>query len=287
MKDKDTQKQENTPETISQDTTEIKKECFVMMPFSETSSYSTDHFKRVFEYLIKPACEEAGFKARRVDENSKTGVIVLEILNMIIKSDIAICDISARNPNVFYELGISQAFDKKCVIIKDNKTDNPFDLSMLRYVEYDASLRIDLIQAKIHDLAKAIKDTADSSASDTNSLVQLLAIKQPAKIPDQKEMAPDMSIVLNAINTLSNKVENMSRPSFTRIVRKPLILPNGEMIKIGDKLYSKTETILNDEFGNVRNYTDDDVIIAKPTGDLVRLPLDDRKLWEQLTKSEV
>ena len=121
-----TERKENlTTESSTEDTKE-QKECFVMMPFGETGNYQAGHFKRVFEHLIKPACEEAGYVARRVDENSKTSIIMLEILEMIVTCDIAICDMSTRNPNVFYELGLRQAFDKKCVLIKDNNTEIVF-----------------------------------------------------------------------------------------------------------------------------------------------------------------
>ena len=286
MKDQAKHKLMKPEAGVIQESPETQKACFIIMPFSETSNYSQDHFKRVFEYLIKPACEEAGFVARRVDENSKTGIIVLEILDMIISSEIAICDISSRNPNVFYELGIRQAFDKSCVIIKDNKTDNPFDISMLRYVEYDASLRIDLIQSKIHDLAKAIQETVESQTTNVNSLVNLLGVKQPAKIPDQTEMTPDMSILLNAINTLSLKVDNIQRSSSARLFRKPLLLPNGETVNVGDKLYSKTDSIINEDYGVIRSFWDNDVIVKQSNGNLIRLPLDEEKIWEQLTKSE-
>ena len=37
------------------------KKCFVIMPISDADGYDKGHFNRVYEYLIKPACEEAGF----------------------------------------------------------------------------------------------------------------------------------------------------------------------------------------------------------------------------------
>lgn len=72
------------------------KECLVMMPFTDPNGYSVGHFKRVYDYLIKPACEKAGFKAKRVDENNKTSLIVLDILDMILDCDMAICDLSSK-----------------------------------------------------------------------------------------------------------------------------------------------------------------------------------------------
>ena len=108
-------------------------------------------------------------------------------------------------------------------------------MNMLRVVNYDASLRVDLVKANIHELAQAIRETVDNNEHYGNSLVQLLSIKQPAKIPDTKEMGNDMSIILNAIQNLSSKVDNI-RPTSNRSFRRPLVLPNGELVRIGEKL---------------------------------------------------
>lgn len=92
---------------------EEKKTCFVIMPISDVDGYDSGHFTRVYEHLIKPACEQAGFKPERADETPRTDVIMAGILKKIIACDIAICDLSSRNANVFYELGLRHAFNKK------------------------------------------------------------------------------------------------------------------------------------------------------------------------------
>lgn len=277
-------KTEKRVETVQDE--KVIKECFVMMPFSDPTGYQKDHFKRVFDYLIKPACEKAGFKAKRVDENAKTGIIMLEILDMIVESDIAVCDMSSRNPNVFYELGLRQAFDKKCVLIKDERTDYPFDVNMLRTVDYDSSLRIDLIQEKVEDLALAIKETAENTSSDGNSLVQLLSIKKPAKINELEEMDNSMAIVLNAIHTLSSKIDGIKKTSSQNKLG-PLFLPNSEMVYVGEKLYKKSDDFINDEFGIIKSFTEKEVIVEQTNGVLTSLPLSEASIWEGLTKDEI
>lgn len=274
-----------TPDTSTQEE-KVIKECFVMMPFSEPAGYQKDHFKRVFDFLIKPACEKAGFKAKRVDENSKTGIIMLEILDMLVECDIAICDMSSRNPNVFYELGLRQAFDKKCVLIKDEKTDYPFDVNMLRTVDYDSSLRIDLIQEKVEDLALAIKETADNTSPDGNSLVHLLSIKKPAKINELVEMDNSMAIVLNAIQSLSSKIDAVKKPPVQNKFG-PLTLPNKEVVYVGERLYTKGDDFINDEFGIIRSFSEKEVIVEQTNGVLTSLPLSESNLWEGLTKEVV
>ena len=82
------------------------------MPISNNENYSEGHFNRVYSHLIIPACELAGFKAVRADDIINTNYIAIDIIKRIIESDMAICDLSSQNPNVLYELGIRQAFNK-------------------------------------------------------------------------------------------------------------------------------------------------------------------------------
>ena len=42
------------------------------MPISDVEGYDAGHFDRVYEHLIKPACEAAGFNAIRADKNNKS-----------------------------------------------------------------------------------------------------------------------------------------------------------------------------------------------------------------------
>src|SRR5690606_20324262 len=125
------------------------KQCFIIMPISDQPGYDVGHFKRVYEHIIKPACAEAGFHPVRADDVHKTNHIALDIVKKVVESDMAICDLSGKNPNVLYELGIRQAFNKPVTIIKDSKTERIFDIQGFRDVEYDENLRIDNVQETI------------------------------------------------------------------------------------------------------------------------------------------
>lgn len=47
-----------------------------------------------------------------------------------------ICDLSGRNPNVFYEAGIAHTMGKEVILLASHKSDVPFDLQHLRYIPY-------------------------------------------------------------------------------------------------------------------------------------------------------
>lgn len=165
-----------------------QKECFIIMPISDVDGYSNGHFGHVYDNIISPSCEMAGYRAVRADEVKATNLIHLDILKNLIDAPIAICDLSSRNPNVLFELGIRQAFDKPVVLIQEAGTPKIFDIAPLRYLEYSKEMKYhDVLQIQI-ELKEAIEATAaaEGESGNVNSIVKLLALSNPAKIPDLK-----------------------------------------------------------------------------------------------------
>ncbi|HDL8567027.1 TPA: hypothetical protein ACMY33_001008 [Yersinia enterocolitica] len=208
MTTKKTNISETTHEKASEELNAPEKTCFVIMPIADNPTYDNGHFDRVYKHLIAPACRVAGFTPIRADEVNSSNMIVLDILKKIVECDIAVCDLSSKNPNVLYELGLRQAFNKKTVLIKDRITTSPFDVQAFRYAEYDNTLRVDYVQNEILSLAASIKSTYEAK-DDINSIVQLLQI-EPAKIGEKTQLSTTDTIILSAIKNLTNRVDNLS-----------------------------------------------------------------------------
>ena len=218
---------------------EEKKNCFVIMPISDVDGYDKGHFTRVYEYLIKPAVESAGYEPVRADDTSKANFIVVDILQQILACDIAICDLSSRNPNVFYELGVRQAFNKKTVLICDERTPKPFDTSGIRTLPYSASLRVDEVKRVIPSFIKCIKDTISPDNKDVNSLIELLSIEKSASVPEKVKLSQDSSIILNAIAEINNKFNSFvnNYKNISDLRGRLFLSPNGNSWEMGDTLY--------------------------------------------------
>jgi hypothetical protein len=178
------------------------------MPISDCEPYPIGHFKRVYEYIIKPACLRAGFEPIRADDVLNTNFIAIDVIKLIVKSDMAICDLSSRNPNVFYELGIRQAFDLPVTLIKDSITERVFDIQGFRDIEYDEKLRIDNVDNATNILAQTIKNTYESSGDEVNSLISLLGV-HPAKITNSVEISKDTEIILNSLISLGSRLTHI------------------------------------------------------------------------------
>ena len=269
---------------------EKSKSCFVIMPISDVEGYDPGHFDRVYDYLIKPACDKAGFNAIRADKNNKSNFIVVDILKQIINSDMAICDLSARNSNVFFELGLRQAFNLKTVLIKDNKTPRSFDISGLRSVDYSETLRVDDVKKNIELISKSLVETYEAKDDEVYSLVQLLAVDGPAKLPTNVKLSEDSSILLREIQMLRDDMNTIKYNTaniipFDARGEHTYLLPNGEKAKLGTQInidnnnapfYDKYGIFEGRMGGKYRIRTDDRVVYLDRTDDL----------WKVLTTKE-
>lgn len=102
------------------------------MPFNE-------QLNQYYKNIIKPAVESVNLKCLRADEIYGTRSIIKDIVDEIEKSKILIADLTEKNPNVNYELGIAHALGKPVVIIVQDLKDVPFDLKHLRIIVYKLS----------------------------------------------------------------------------------------------------------------------------------------------------
>ncbi len=158
------------------------KTCFVIMPISDVDGYPTGHFNEVYKQLIEPAVTSAGYACSLATSSNSAHMIQLEVVTKVATADLCICDLSTSNPNVLFEYGIRQAFDKPTVLIKDDKTRRIFDLSGFRDIEYDHSLRIANTLAARDSIRAAILDTVNGADDEDQifSLVKLMKLTKAA-----------------------------------------------------------------------------------------------------------
>ena len=111
-------------------TREYLDTCFVMMPFGKW-------FDQYYRDIYIPAIKEAGLEPIRSDELFSTGTVIEQIWEEISKAKVLLADLTGKNANVFYELGLAHAALKPVVFTSSSIDDVPFDLRHLRVVVYD------------------------------------------------------------------------------------------------------------------------------------------------------
>ena len=79
-----------------------------------------------------------------------------------------VCDVSGKNPNVMFELGMRLAFDKPTIIVKDDKTTYTFDTAPIEHLEYPRDLRFAKIVEFQESLSSKIEATHKKAQTDKN-----------------------------------------------------------------------------------------------------------------------
>lgn len=100
----------------------------VMMPFAS-------NFDQVYQ-SIQEAASNVGLRCRRADDIWEAPAVIQDVVTLIDRSRIVICDCTGRNANVFYEAGIAHTLGREVILITQNAQDIPFDLRHLRFVIY-------------------------------------------------------------------------------------------------------------------------------------------------------
>ncbi|MDO6433088.1 hypothetical protein Q4E93_20940 [Flavitalea sp. BT771] len=107
--------------------------CFVMMPFSNELS-------GVYFDAIKPAVENKGLKCIRVDEDEQPGSVIKRIIENIRRAKVIIADLTDRNPNVFFELGIANSLGNNTIVIAQDIHEVPFDVQGYQVIVYENTI---------------------------------------------------------------------------------------------------------------------------------------------------
>lgn len=177
--------------------------CFVMMPISDQGNYERGHFDKVYEQIFKPAIEAAGYEPYRVDENKISSSIIEKIFKAIIECDMALCDLSNRNPNVLYELGIRQAYNKPVVLVQDDETEKIFDIAGISTVYYKSNRLYENVISAKEKIEAAINSTREGKEM---SLIQYINVASAEYTPEDNEN--NVNIMLKSIlNQLSELKE--------------------------------------------------------------------------------
>jgi hypothetical protein len=120
-----------------------RKICFVIMPFDEKAD-------QIYNKCIKPTLIDNGWECRRADEIHEAREIINLVWEQILRADLIIADLTAKNANVFYELGYAHAVGKNTILVTQSINETPFDLRHRQLIKYSTTSR------GLKNLAKAI-----------------------------------------------------------------------------------------------------------------------------------
>ena len=108
--------------------------CFIVMPFREKEFQQSIYFD-----VIKPFIEdEFKISCYRVDEDSLPDRIDNKIYSYILRAAFVVAEVTTRNPNVLYELGLAHMLEKDCIILTQTPhSEVPFDINRISAEPYE------------------------------------------------------------------------------------------------------------------------------------------------------
>lgn len=238
-----------------------KMTCGIIMPIAPHPDYSSDHWKDVLNILTE-AVNETEFEPKLVSDDVAIGLIHDRIVTNIYNNEIVICDVSSKNPNVMFELGLRLAFDKPTIIVKDESTGYSFDTGVIEHIPYPSSLRFSQIVKFKEELIRRINATYKKAKTEPNYSPFLKSFGKtivPASL--QETEIPEGKYILSQLENLNKEMQIMriEQRRDTDIRRRNLSMLNDqEKYKILSNLlnnyrhkYSYNELLDNSKFNSI------------------------------------
>lgn len=185
--------------------------CGLIMPIALIDNCSPQHWEAV-RMIIKEALDDTDYDINLVSDSNEIGIIQKRIIQNTYSNDIVICDVSAKNPNVMFELGMRLAFDKPVIIIKDDFTSYSFDTGMIEHLNYPRDLNYHAIQAfKVTLKAKLLATHEASMGNDYVSFLSHFPTVTASKVPEKEVASTDF--ILESISEIRDEIRNLSKSS--------------------------------------------------------------------------
>lgn len=195
----------------------VEKKTFVISPIGPANTEIRREADWVLDDMIKPALEPKGFKVQRADDFSATGMITTKVILGIQNADLIVADMSGRNANVFYELGVAHSYRKPVIPLMREGDEIPFDTAPLGTIFYSRENVQVWAKAKA-DLSRAAVEAVEPNHIVSNPVTVALGHKQLMETGDPRD---------KAIAALQDTVSALSR-DFAQFKNSP---PHSELLE--------------------------------------------------------
>ncbi|MGH7780840.1 MAG: hypothetical protein ACREQR_13545 [Candidatus Binataceae bacterium] len=185
--------------------------CCIFQPFDDGP------FDKRYDEVLAPAVEAAGLRTYRVDRDPSATIPIEKLQEEVERSTACLADISADNPNVWYELGFAVGRNRPVVLIcTANRESFPFDIRHRRVIRYKSDSPTDFEQLGF-SITQALKAEVEKAGL-TQSISDYSPLKERKGLRDH-EIAALAFIMANArINNWTSRLnEDMERAGFTRL----------------------------------------------------------------------
>ncbi|HBL42041.1 MAG TPA: hypothetical protein DDZ90_01455, partial [Planctomycetaceae bacterium] len=232
------QKKEDQAETIEVEPQEEQENpivCGLVMPISEIDGCSAEHWVEVRD-IIEEALAAIDIKTSLVSDGDEVGIIQERIVQNLYDRPIVVCDVSCKNPNVMFELGLRLAFDMPTIILKDDMTNYTFDINIVEHLGYPRDLNYWSIQKFKKLLAKKVKATLQKKDEDDEYSPFLKAFNKKRVADIETKDVTSVEFIMDELKDLSYKLDQLNRVYYPRKILNFGKLGEEEPVSLADKV---------------------------------------------------
>lgn len=156
-----------------------KKLCFVVGPIGEAKSATRIHADWLLQEIIVPVFDKnfPDFRVVRADRMKTPGMIDSQMINHLLDAELVIADMSLRNVNAFYEMGIRHMAQKPIIHMYLEGTEIPFDVAPHRAIPFSLAHPDDLAAART-ELIEVIKEATSPDFKIENPVTRARGIQE-------------------------------------------------------------------------------------------------------------
>ncbi len=132
-----------------------KPKAFLVMPFASELDF--------VHGVINQTVESYGIDCVRADEVAISRPVMDDVKKLIAEADLVIVDFTGKNPNVYYEAGLADAWKKDWIVLAQSSEDMTFDVRHVRSIRYTNTMGADKKLAE--DLRRALEALGYSGSS--------------------------------------------------------------------------------------------------------------------------
>lgn len=186
--------------------TNEKPLCFVISRIGEEGSPERARADKVLRHVIEKPLDSK-YRVERADEIGKPGLITVQIIQRLASAELVVADLSGGNPNVYYELALRHYFAKPVVQIIERGQKAPFDVSPMRYVEFDLGDPDSLDDARGKLLGQV---EAMEKGEKVETLVQVAEVFAEAAGQKGNETQAMLAVIYGALGDLQEHVSKVA-----------------------------------------------------------------------------
>jgi hypothetical protein len=211
-----------------------RRDCYVIMPFSSTAHCTSVQWTEIYEEVFKPAIEGCDYTCERAQPG--TGSLSRSIVERLRSSFLVLADITDRNANVFYELGVRHALSKRTIIVSHIGQAMPSDLGGYWHIQYGTSPRqVSEFKAKTRTLIEEIERDPERSDNPVSDYLEAenISINRSVNVENLKKL----SALYTELSGIELILDDCLLATGESLARTAMLLPTGCLDLLLQTLY--------------------------------------------------